>query len=176
MEVKPPEIQDVLGPSLLDPVESALVAAARLRAEQLGQAQDLSMLLFSLLVRPWSSLAIVSPGGDPDRAWRLTEKLVKAAQQSHYPALRAVNLLDLGTERASSIARTVDKLSALGERKRFIIALADPMASPIAVRVLAVCEAALLVLQRGRSRIPDARRTVQLIGRERIMGAVLCSR
>jgi len=174
MQAKPPEIPDAAGSSSLDSGEIALVAAARLRAEQLGQPQDLTTLLFSLLIRPWTSLAIVSPD-DGDRAWRLAENLTKAAQQSHYPSLRAVNLLDLGAERAAGIARTITKLGALGERKRFVIALPDPMENPIAVRVLAVCESALLVLKRGRSRIPDAQRTAELIGRERLIGAVLCS-
>lgn len=174
MEAKPPELHSAPGSRLLETGESARVAAARLLAEELGQPPDLSTLLFSLLVRPWASLAIVSPD-DAERAWRLAEKLAKAAQQSHYPSLRAVNLLDLGAERASGIARTISKLAALGERKRFIIALADPVANPIALRVLAACESALLVLQRGRSRIPDVQRTAELIGRERLMGAVLCS-
>ena len=112
---------------------------------------------------------------DPERAWRLSEKLTKAARQCHDPSLKAVNLLDLSSERASSIARTISKLTALGDRKRFIIALKDPVENPITVRVLAVCESALLVLERGQSRIPDVRRTVELIGHQRLMGAVLCS-
>ena len=142
MEAKPPEHQPAPGPRLPEPGESALVAAARIRADQAGLPQDLSALLFALLVRPWTSLAIVSPE-DAERAWRLSEKLAKAAQQSHYPSLKAVNLLDLGSERASSIARTISKLTALGDRKRFIIALTDPVESPISIRVIAVCESAL---------------------------------
>ena len=173
MEVKPPH-QPAPGPSLPEPGESALVAAARIRVDPAGVPQDLSALLFALLVRPWTSLAIVSPE-DPERAWRLSEKLAKAAQQSHYPSLKAVNLLDLSSERASRSARTISKLNALGDRKRFMIALTDPVENPITVRVLAVCESALLVLERGRSRVPDVRRTVELIGHQRLMGAVLCS-
>lgn len=180
MEGKPPELQPALAATLLEPTENAILAGARIRAAQLGQAEelgpahDLSALLYSLIIRPWASLAIVSPD-DGERAWRLAEKLAKAAHQHHYPSLKAVNLLELSADRASSLARAVSTLSALGERKRFVLAMANPAENPIALRVLNVCESALLVLQAGRSRIPDARRTVELIGRHRVMGAVLCS-
>jgi len=173
MEGKPPDLQPAAGPSPLEPGEDGIVAA-RIRAEQLGLAHDLSTLLYSLVIRPWTSLAIVSPD-DGNRAWRLAQKLAEAAQQSHYQTLKAVNLLDLNAERAFNVAHAVSKVSALGERKRFILAIASPVENPIAIRVLTACQAALLVLQWGRSRIPDAQRTVELIGRDRLIGAVLCS-
>jgi hypothetical protein len=174
---KPHEPHPAARPGLspLEPGESIILPGTRPQAGELGPAHDLSSLLYSLLIRPWTSLAIVSPD-DGDRSWRLAQKLAEAAQQSHYPSLRAVDLLDLNPERASAIAHAVSKVTALGERKRFVIAIASPAENPIAIRVLGACEAALLVLQRGRSRIPDAQRTVELVGRDRLIGAVLCSR
>ncbi len=140
----------------------------------LGPAHDLGTLLYSLVVRPWASLAIVSPD-DGEQAWRLAQKLAAAAQQSHYPSVKAVNLLGLTTERAAGIAHAISKVTALGERKRFVIAVPSPAENPIAIRVLTACEAALLVIQRSRSRIPEVKRTVELVGRDRLIGAVLCS-
>lgn len=139
-----------------------------------GPAHDLSTLLYSLVIRPWASLAIVSPDNS-EQAWRLAQKLAEGAQQSHYPSIRAVNLLGLTTERAAGIAHAISTMTALGERKRFVLAVPSPVENPIAIRVLTVCEAAVLLLQRSRSRIPDARRTIELVGRDRLIGAVLCS-
>lgn len=176
MAGKPHEPQPAGGPGA-SPIEAgggATPPGSRPVAGWSGPAHDLSTLLYSLIIRPWTSLAIVSPD-DGERAWRLAQKLAEAARQSHYPALKAVNLLDLNAERAAGIAHAVNKVTALGERKRFAIAIASPAENPIALRVLTVCEAALLVLERGRSRIPDAQRTVELVGRSRLIGAVLCS-
>jgi hypothetical protein len=176
MEGKQHEPQPAAGPaaSPSEPGEHVIPPGVRSGAERPGPAQDLSTLLYSLVIRPWTSLAIVSPD-EGERAWHLAQKLAEAARQSHYPALKAVNLLDLNAERAAGIAHAVNTVTALGERKRFVIAIANPAENPIALRVLTVCEVALLLLERGRSRIPDAQRTVELVGRNRLIGAVLCS-
>ncbi len=137
-------------------------------------APDVTALWYTLIGRSWTSLAIISPDDSP-RAWRLVQKLEEVARANQYRALKTVNILDLTIERADSIAHAVGKVTSLGERKRYLIAIDSPLENPMAIRVLSACDAVLLVLEKNRSRIPDAQRTVEMVGRGRLIGAVLGS-
>jgi len=46
---------------------------------------------------------------------------------------------------------------------------------PHAEDILAACDVVVLLLEKGKSRIPDALSAVGLVGRERLLGAVLAS-
>jgi len=137
-------------------------------------AHDLSALWYTLVARRWTSLAVISPDDSP-RAWRLVQKLDEIARVNQYRALKTVNILDLNLERAETITHAIGKVSSLGERKRYLIAIDSPLENPVAIRVLSACDAVLLVLEKDRSRIPDAQRTVEMVGRGRLIGAVLDS-
>lgn len=137
-------------------------------------AHDLSALFYTLIGRPWSSLAIISPD-DSARAWRLVQKLDEVARANQYRSLKTVDILEMSLERAESITHAIGKVSSLGERKRYLIAIDSPLENPVAIRVLSACDAVLLVLEKDRSRIPDAHRTVEMVGRGRLIGAVLGS-
>jgi hypothetical protein len=137
-------------------------------------AHDVTALWYALIGRPWASLAVISQDDSP-RAWRLVQKLDEVARVNQYRALKTVNILDLTLERAEAIAHAVGKVSSLGERKRYLIAIDSPLENPVAIRVLSACDAVLLVLEKDRSRIPDAQRTVEMVGRGRLIGAVLGS-
>jgi hypothetical protein len=133
-----------------------------------------SALFYALIGRPWTSLAVISPD-DSARAWRLVQKLDEVARANQYRALKTVNILEMNLERAESIAHAIGKVSSLGERKRYLIAIDSPLENPVAIRVLSACDAVLLVLEKDRSRIPDAQRAVEMVGRGRLIGAVLGS-
>src|SRR5262249_22232956 len=137
-------------------------------------SHDLLGLWYLLVGRRWSTLAIVSPEDGP-RAWRLAQELVEVARKRHSSTINAVKLLDLKLERAASVAHAVNTVTALGERKRFVLALDSPVGNPVALTVLAACDGVLLLLERGRTRIPEARKTVESVGREEVLGAVLGS-
>ncbi|MGZ6072119.1 MAG: hypothetical protein ACXWK8_12950 [Myxococcaceae bacterium] len=142
------------------------------RAE--SPAHDVTALWYALIGRPWASLAVISQDDSP-RAWRLVQKLDEVARANQYRALKAVNILDLSLERAEAIAHAVGKVTSLGERKRYLIAIDSPLENPVAIRVLSACDAVLLVLEKNRTLIPDAQRTVEMVGRGRLIGAVLGS-
>jgi len=146
----------------------------RARRQSEPPAHDVSALFYTLIGRPWSSLAIISPDDSP-RAWRLVQKLQEAARANQYHSLKAVNILEMNLERAESITHAIGKVSSLGERKRFLIAIDSPLENPVAIRILSACDAVLLLLEKDRSRIPDAHRTVEMVGRGRLIGAVLGS-
>ena len=54
----------------------------------------------------------------------------------------------------------------------FIVALDSPIANPVAIAVIAASDAVLLLLERGVTGIPQARRIVEIVGRDRLIGAV----
>ena len=137
-------------------------------------AHDVSALFYTLIGRSWSSLAIISPD-DSLRAWRLVQRLEEVARAHQYRSLKTVNILEMTLERAEGITHAIGKVSSLGERKRYLIAIDSPLENPVAIRLLSACDAVLLVLEKDRSRIPDAHRTVEMVGRGRLIGAVLSS-
>ena len=137
-------------------------------------SSDLVGLWYLLMGQRWTTLAIVSPGDGPG-AWRLAEGLVEVARKSQSSPIDAVKVLDLKPERAVSVARAVTTLTAVGERKRFVLALDSPVGNPVAPIVLAACDAVLLLLERGETRIPDARKTLESVTRQEIVGAVFDS-
>ena len=144
------------------------------RAAPEAPAHDVSALFYTLIGRPWSSLAVISPDDSP-RALRLVRKLEDVARANQYRSLKTVDILELNLERAESITHAIGKVSSLGERKRYLIAIDSPLENPVAIRVLSACDAVLLLLEKDRSRIPDAHRTVEMVGRGRLIGAVLGS-
>jgi len=58
---------------------------------------------------------------------------------------------------------------------QFVVALDSPIVNPLAIGVITACDSALLLLLREQTTIPSARRTIELIGRERLLGAVIAS-
>jgi hypothetical protein len=88
--------------------------------------------------------------------------------------LKAVNVLDVSAERATAICHAVSpkKVKRSPQKSRFILATDSPLVNPVAIRVLGSCDAVLLLIGHGRSHIADARRTMTLIGPERVLGAV----
>jgi hypothetical protein len=57
----------------------------------------------------------------------------------------------------------------------FVVALDSPTVNPLAIGVMAACDSALLLSLRGQTTIPGARRTIELIVHERLLGAVNAS-
>jgi hypothetical protein len=168
----PPDVEPLALTKRIE-IESAESPSSRLIARA-PPPHDVSALWYVLVSRPWTSLAVVSPD-DGSKAWRLAERFLEVARQNQSSVFTAVNILNLNVERAASIAHAVSVVTAVGQRKRFVMAIDSPLENPIAIRVLSACDAVLLLLEKGRSRIPDAQRTVELVGRERLIGAVLGS-
>ncbi len=176
--VEPWQIERALGLPLLGTVDLSDFHLPDRRAPEGAGApsQDVSALWLSLRGRAWTNLALVSPDSGV-KAWRLAQRLVAAAGEHQAPVLKAVNLVDLSFTRASATtqALAVGNFTPSGERLRFVVATASPVESPVAISILTVCDGVVLLLELQRSSLPNARRTVELAGRDRVLGAVLAS-
>jgi hypothetical protein len=131
-------------------------------------------LFHAVVAQDWLSLAVVSAEVG-ERAWWLVQALEQIGAQGPRP-LRTLNVLGVTAARAAAMAHALapGKLRAAAPQ-RYLAATDSPVLNPASLEVVMACDAVLLLLEEGRTRIPAARRLVELIGRERLMGAVLGS-
>jgi len=135
---------------------------------------DVQELWYRLLTRPWSALVVVSPDGTPSTL-RVARGLAEFGAQHQRRPVDLIDGLQLDLDRASAIAHRIvpeEGVPRLAE-PRFIVALESPIANPIAIEVLTAADAILLLVQKGVTKIPQARKVIEIAGRERIIGAVL---
>jgi hypothetical protein len=136
-------------------------------------APQLSVLWYALRGRPWTTLALVAPGNG-SRAWSLAQEL-QTAEGDPRQTLQVVNALNATVGRVAAVAHALStkKLESAPGRIRFIVAVDSPLENPVSIGLLTTCDAVVLLLERRRTRIPDARRILELVGPERFIGAVL---
>jgi hypothetical protein len=130
-------------------------------------------LWYNLRARPWRTLALVAPGNGA-RAWRLAQELL-AVEGDRTRAVQVVNALDATVGRVAAVAHALSprKLESALDQTRFIVVADSPLENPVAIGLLSTCDAVVLLLERQRTRIPDAQRILELVGPERFIGAVL---
>ncbi len=147
------------------------------RVARLGRASPRGMgaLFQTLTTREWLSLAVVS-AEEGSRAWWLVQELEQVAVQSHRH-VRTLNVLEVTLARAAAMAHALspEKLRAPDAPERYLVATDSPLLNPAAMGVIAACDGVVLLLHEGCTPIPGARRLIDFIGRERLMGAVLGS-
>jgi hypothetical protein len=155
---------DIPRPSSDTPRPPAAVPRTDQRA-----ADAWAQLWFSVERHSWSTIAVVpsSPGDDSLAAARS----LAAAGNTYREG--GVALVDATHAQPSAIPGLV---AAAGEGvasgARVVIAVDSPMTNPAAIAVARAADAALLAVPLGRSKIADARRTVETVGRDRFIGSI----
>jgi hypothetical protein len=139
---------------------------------QLAPGYDVRQLWYKLLSRPWSCLVVVSPDPTPNTL-RLARSLAEFGTLHRRRPVEVIDALQLDLERATAIARMVEPEA--GADPRFIVALDSPVANPIAIEVLNAGDAILMLLEKAVTSIPQARKVLEIAGRERLVGAVLAA-
>jgi hypothetical protein len=141
---------------------------------QTEQGYAVEELWYKLLARPWSSLAVVSPERTP-KTLRLARSLGEFGTRHRRRPVEIIDGMRLDLERSAAIAQMVEPEEGVPPLSdpRFVIALDSPIANPIAMEVLAASGAVLMLLEKGVTRIPQALRVIEMVGRERLIGAVL---
>jgi hypothetical protein len=158
------------------PGESSLVEETMRPTEPLPMTHgyDVRELWYRLQVRPWSCLVVVSPERTPSTL-RLARSLAELGTQYRRRLVEVVDGLELDLDRAAAIVHLVEPQEGTPRPTgpRFVIALDSPIMNPIAFEVLAAGDAVLILLEKGVTRIPQARKIVEVVRRERLIGAVL---
>jgi hypothetical protein len=134
---------------------------------------DVEELWYLLLSRRWSCLALVCPERT-SRTLRLARDLSEFGTRHRRRPIEVIDAQELDMERASAIARRIEAKGDLRrlDESRFIVAVDSPIANPSAIEVLDASDAVVLVVEKGVTAIPEARRIVEIVGRERLVGAV----
>ncbi|MBS2031477.1 MAG: hypothetical protein JST54_26485 [Deltaproteobacteria bacterium] len=144
-------------------------------AEELPPAHPYTLarvqeLWYALQARSWLSLAIVPshPGsGSRELARALTE--VGSALRGE-----PVHLFDAEHSDSDAVVKLmVDVRAYTRDNERVVIALDPPVINPTAISLIRAADAALLTIERGRADLRSARKTIELVGPDRLVGSVL---
>jgi len=142
-------------------------------------APEMQELWFSLAHHPWSLLVLVpaSEGGSTaaiatrlaDVGRRLREVPVTfliMADTIDYPtAGRIVKALGAATRQDAS----PEDVPA----SKVVVAIPSVISEPLGLVVAKAADLVVLCIEKGKTALPSARRTIRLIGRERIAGSLL---
>jgi hypothetical protein len=164
-KLTPPAALTVDGPDARPagalPLDDARRAAA-------APAPDWQHVWFALERTPWSSLVLVP--SQPDVAIMPIARSLLAVGEA-YDRL-PLRLID--AERADPRSATV-LAQALRERvpgARRVVAVSSPLANPAVIPIIRAADAAVLVVELGRSGLRAARRALAAVGRERFVGSI----
>ncbi len=135
----------------------------------LAAGRDLQMLWISLLKRPWTTLAVLPT--EPSASAR--DLMGALAEIAHYhEAARQVEIIDVGGLPPGDGIRQAQNLGARVNAGKRVVLLVDPITTSLqGLPLVNEAQAVLLVLRYG-SAIEAARSTAELVGRDRILGAV----
>lgn len=135
---------------------------------------DVGELWYRLITEPWSCLVVVAAQPSVN-TWRMACSLAGVGSLYGHHQVEPVDALNLNLDRAAAVTHLVAPRGNPRTRSdtRFVVALDCPIDNPIAIGVLAASDAVLLLLEKGISDLPRAHKTIELIGRDRLLGAVL---
>jgi hypothetical protein len=132
-------------------------------------------LWLTLSRTPWKSLVLVPVDPDGSSA-ELATGLANAG--SHLSEGQVTLILDEALDSpsaAKSISNRVVSMRQGGAPGHLLVALQSVTVQPLGVVIARKADVAVLCVRLGTSRLADARRTIALIGEERIAGAIVVS-
>ena len=164
----------IAGCLVLHPTGASSANAPSSRAPVPPEAprHEIQQMWMSLMRGDWSSLVVIpTDGGIPARD--VVGALHEAAAHviGRFQVIDAVGVsIDVGERLAREMA------TAVASGTRVVAAVDSPMQSPSGFHLVRGAQAALLVVRLGSSNLEYVRTTVELVGRERILGAVTLPR
>jgi hypothetical protein len=136
---------------------------------------ELQELWFATLRAEWTSLAVV-PAHAGGSAYQIARALAEAGSLHRGTPVRLVKA-DAGD--LAQTARFVDSLSRKtsgGSTKRggeVIIAVDPVVDNPLGIAIALAADAVLVTIELGVTDLDSARRTIEMVGRERLLGCVV---
>jgi len=124
---------------------------------------------FAARRRPWSSLALVP--AHPGTSALFVADAIAAVGRLH--GQKTSKLVDAERAALPEVDDVLASVGAItGREELAVVAVACPLAQATSIPIARACDAALLVVPLGESRFADARRVMDLVGRDRFIGAV----
>jgi hypothetical protein len=137
------------------------------------RVSEVQELWYALQRLSWLSLALVPAHGEGSGA------AVARALAEVGSALRAtkVHCFDAEGSDSESVVRCIVDIRAFTRREEPVLVPVDPpTVNPTSISVVRSVDAALLVIEPGRSDLGSARKTLELLGPDRVVGSVLLPR
>ncbi|ACG74086.1 conserved hypothetical protein [Anaeromyxobacter sp. K] len=155
--------------------ELAKTMEERVLLPEAPPSKECQQLWFMLAKTRWRSLALV-PADEGGSTAALAASLAEVGRQLRDGAVTALNLPHLDYITASGIA---DAIAAAGRGEgvppnlQIIVAIPPVLDDPLGVAVAHAVDAAVLCVEMGKARLKSARKTMELVGRERFVGSIL---
>ncbi len=135
-------------------------------------------LWFAVQTRPWTSLAVL-PAGPGESALEVANALYDVGALVSGGPMRLLDArsVTLATS-ASFIVNMSSLVSSPGERRsggtqRAVVVLSSVIEQLACVPVALAADAVVLTVTLGKTLLSDARRTLELVGKERVLGTIL---
>jgi hypothetical protein len=136
-------------------------------------------LWFAVQGRPWASL-VVLPAGPGESAIAVAHALYDVGALVSGGPMRLLDARSMSiTSSASFIVNMTSLVSASSERRstggmqRAVVVLSSILDEPAGIPIALAADAVVLTVSLGVTNLDDARRTVELVGAERILGCIL---
>lgn len=131
--------------------------------------RELQQMWLSLMRGSWSSIVVVPT--DPDTSVSaVTGALVDVAQIHQLDPFQIIDAAGAAVGHGERLAQ--EMASVVGSGTRAVVAVDSLMQSLAGVPLVRDAEAALLVVRLGVSNFDYVQSTIDIVGRERILGAV----
>jgi hypothetical protein len=146
-----------------------------------GPGNEVKELWFALARRYWTSVVLV-PASPDGSAADLARSLAEVGSLLRDRAVNTIVAEPLSYEAAARIAETVaatgqvSKAHPVATPIQVIVAIQPVIEEPLGVAVAHAADATVLCIEVGRTRLAEVRRTIDLIGQERIAGCFLLGR
>ena len=130
---------------------------------------EVQRLWFATLKKEWSSLAVLPahPGGS---AAVVGKALAQVASLHKDSPIKLINAQ--GTDLAGASRLIIDMTSHVGMGGLAIVVLDSVISNPAGIPVALAADSALLCVQMGEADVDSGKRTIELIGESRFVGAV----
>jgi len=139
---------------------------------------DMQQLWFTTLKWDWSTLVLV-PAGAKASVLRIAKTLAQIGNRqsgrvaSRPEASSVASAADLAEDITGRFTVHTPAVAAERWKQRTIIALDPVITDPAGIPVASAADVALLCVELGRTKIPEAQKTLQLIGRGHFRGCIL---
>jgi hypothetical protein len=140
---------------------------------------ELQQLWFQLQRRQWASLVVI-PADPGSSGAGVATSLWKVGTLIGNPAPKVLNAERMGpgviAELIRDLANAKEAVTAGLDQPRILVSIESVLSNPLGIGIAQAADALLLCVRKGRTKIAAARRTIELIGRERFLGSVVLNK
>ncbi len=161
------------GPEVTGPmVGMAFDPAKELALPPVAPAPELLELWFKLAQRTWTSVALV-PADAGTAASPLARSLAEIGRRLLGAPVTAIAPDRLEFATAAALAECVRAAARSAGGARVVVGVPPLVIEPLGTAAAQAADVVVLCIDLGRTRLSAARRTVDLVGRERVVGSLL---